>query len=162
MNRRSRVFTSGLRRRVLRSMGRRGVFRSELMNRRSRVFTSGLLDRRRRVLRSGLWADAVRSGALRAAFWTDLAVCLGATFRTDVCWQSLNLQNARACTGEATTPTNSPRQQATNIARMAKTPSCFGNGGVQPTYVGKNKAWRCPDCHHRSEVSTTFTFVARF
>ena len=45
---------------------------------------------------------------------------LGATFRTDVCWQSLDLQDTRACAGEATTPTNSPRQQATNMARMRK------------------------------------------
>ena len=89
------VLRSGLRRRVLWSMGGRGVFRSQLMDRRSSVFTSAL------------------SGQTFAA-------CLGATFRTDVCWQSLNLQDARAYTGEATTPTDSPRQQATNMARMRK------------------------------------------
>src|SRR6476620_4009985 len=75
------------------------------------------------------WLDAVCLGVslwtgvvacLRAPFWTDVAACLGAAFRADVCWHSLDLQNARACTGEATTPTNSPRQQATNMARMRK------------------------------------------
>ena len=50
------VLRSGLRRRVLRSMGGRGAFRSQLMDR--------------------------RAVCLRAAFWTDVAVCLGATFST--------------------------------------------------------------------------------
>src|SRR6185369_3314322 len=43
---------SGLLRRVLCSMVRRGVLRSQLMDRRSCVFTSVLLDRRRDVFRS--------------------------------------------------------------------------------------------------------------
>src|SRR4029079_4724417 len=80
-------------------------------------------------LRAVFWKDvAVCLGAdlwrglaacLRAPFCTDAAAGLGATFRIDVCWQSLDLQNARACKGEETTPSNSPTQQATNMARMA-------------------------------------------
>jgi hypothetical protein len=104
----------------------------------------------------GAWADAVcvtvwfGAWAVRLGdnLCTRVAVCLRAAFWTDVFWQSLNWQNARACAGEATALTKSPKQQATNMARMAKSSILRGDGGVELKYWVK-----LSPSHDHSEAS---------
>ena len=86
------------------------------MDSRSCVFTSALLDRRRGVFRSSIPARSL------------LAI--------------LRFAERAGVHGVATTPTNIPRQQAMNMARMRKLHPASGNGGVGPRYEGRIKVRR--------------------
>ena len=68
-----------------------------------------------------------------------VAACLGATFRTDVCWQSLDLQTrARARGKQQRRPTVLDNKQQTWLA--CENSILFGSGGVEPRYEGRNMA----------------------